>query len=107
MKAEKRIDPNDHFPTSKKRPSHASQERERDTNLGSRPEGKKGARREKKNTPKAQQRDEEKDIDSSPMGLNQNPAQGQKGWGLVRTEPTCKNTGEQSCQNKRELHRGL
>merc|ERR1711874_705345 len=24
-------------------------------------------------------------------GLNQNPAQGRKGWGLVRTEPTCKN----------------
>ena len=42
--------------------------RERDTNLGSRLEGKKGARREKKNTPKAQQREEEKDIDSSPNG---------------------------------------
>ena len=25
------------------------------------------------------------------MGLNQNPAQRQKGWGLVRKGPTCKN----------------
>ena len=25
------------------------------------------------------------------MGMNQNPAQRQKGWGLVRKGPTCKN----------------
>ena len=34
------------------------------------------------------------------MGLNQHPAQRQKGWGLVRTEPTC---DKQKKQHRRTI----
>ena len=60
--------PNDHLPPSKKRPSHASQERERDTSLGSRLEGK-GSKEGRKNTPPKLNREKrKKDLNSSPNG---------------------------------------
>lgn len=82
---------NDHLPPSKKRPSHASQERERDTSLGSRLEGK-GSKEGRKNTPPKLNREKRKRTLIHPqMEMNQNPAQRQKGWGLVRKDPTYKN----------------
>jgi len=92
---------NDHLPPSKKRPSHASQERERDTSLGSRLEGKESKEGRKNTPPKLNREKRKRTLIHPQMEMNQNPAQRQKGWGLVRKDPTYKNnTGGQSCQKQ-------
>merc|ERR1712179_370751 len=51
----------------------------------------KGARREGKTPPNLNREKRKRTLIHSQMGLNQNPAQRQKGWELVRKGPTCKN----------------
>ena len=55
-------------PKQKKRPSHASQERERDTSLGSRLEGKESKEGRKNTPPKLNREKRKKDLNSSPNG---------------------------------------
>ena len=64
----------------------------------------KGARREgKTHLLSLTERRGKRTLIHPQMEMNQNPAQRQKGWGLVRKDPTYKkNTGGQSCQKQNE-----